>query len=292
MATMVIVRGNLFEQSTEPEERKLGEVLTWTKYRSTQPRLKTTAARRENVFLVTVRYIDTQERLWLVAEYPSIEWDDEDETFYATGPNELPITDITHLRSLLRFDNGKGLIQEPGLLGQSLQTPRFLTAHDVLLIRQAVADANPSAGREDMNGDEVQPPHLPETVLRAIKERRGQAAFRARLLVAYGGRCAMTGCNAEPALEAAHILEYSATSSQEVTNGLLLRANVHTLFDLQLIQIEPEELRIHLDDCLQESSYARLHARKLRLPERPMDRPSKDALRNRWERAKSSGAHR
>src|SRR5262245_42509124 len=49
------------------------------------------------------------------------------------------------------------------------------------------------------------PPHLPKKVRRLINERRGQPKFREKLLSAYGGRCAVTGCDAEAALEAAHI---------------------------------------------------------------------------------------
>jgi predicted restriction endonuclease len=74
--------------------------------------------------------------------------------------------------------------------------------------------------------------------LREIGDCRGQPEFRNRLIAAYGGVCAVTGCNAVAALEACHLAPYSGAQSNHVTNGLLLRADIHTLFDLDLIGIE------------------------------------------------------
>jgi hypothetical protein len=67
-------------------------------------------------------------------------------------------------------------------------------------------------------------------VVRQIVARRGQARFRAALLEAYIGRCAVTGFDAAPALEGAHLRPYRGPESNDVTNGLLLRADIHTLF--------------------------------------------------------------
>jgi hypothetical protein len=75
--------------------------------------------------------------------------------------------------------------------------------------------------------------------LRTIVQRRGQPQFRQKLITAYAGRCAMTGCAVPDILEAAHIKPYMGDHSNHVTNGLLLRADVHTLFDLGLVRIHP-----------------------------------------------------
>ncbi len=69
-----------------------------------------------------------------------------------------------------------------------------------------------------------------ERKLREIVERRGQPDFRKKLIVAYGGRCAVTSCDAPAALEAAHIIPSAGPQSHHVTNGLLLRADIHTSF--------------------------------------------------------------
>ncbi|HZZ18730.1 MAG TPA: HNH endonuclease signature motif containing protein, partial [Opitutaceae bacterium] len=77
-----------------------------------------------------------------------------------------------------------------------------------------------------------------ERVLGQIVRRRGQKEFRESLLVAYDQRCAITNCDAVDALEAAHIIPYQGSATNNVTNGLLLRADIHTLFDLGLIAIK------------------------------------------------------
>jgi hypothetical protein len=103
-------------------------------------------------------------------------------------------------------------------------------------------------------------------VLAAIIQRRGQPAFRKSLLAAYGSRCAMTGCDVADALEAAHIRPYSGQSSNLVSNGLLLRADVHTLFDLYLISVDPASLRMCLAPELRRSSYGELEGKALAVP--------------------------
>ena len=60
-------------------------------------------------------------------------------------------------------------------------------------------------------------------VVRQIVARQGQSAFRAALLEAYHGRCAITGCDAAAVLEAAHLRPYRGPESNTVPNGLLLR---------------------------------------------------------------------
>ena len=86
--------------------------------------------------------------------------------------------------------------------------------------------------------------------MRAICIRRGQPAFRAALLAAYGGRCAITGCDVEDVLEAAHISPYSGPSSSHASNGLLLRADIHTLFDCGLVAFDPKTREVVLADSV------------------------------------------
>jgi len=117
---------------------------------------------------------------------------------------------------------------------------------------------------------------LPESVedqrnrdLRSIVRRQGQKAFRAALLEAYGGKCAMTGCGVIDVLEAAHIHRYMGKETNIVSNGLPLRADVHTLFDLNLVGVDISTMRICISPSLGGSSYAELDGRQLTtLPER------------------------
>jgi hypothetical protein len=122
-------------------------------------------------------------------------------------------------------------------------------------------------------------------VLREIVRRRGQPAFRRSLLRAYGGRCAVTGCDIEWALEAAHIHPFRGDMTNDVRNGLLLRADIHTLFDLGLVAVHPTELKIWLSAKLRASVLAQLHGTRLRLPPLADDRPSAGALAWHFERA-------
>ena len=120
-------------------------------------------------------------------------------------------------------------------------------------------------------------------VLRQIVQRRGQPLFRAELLQAYRGACAITGCDTEAALEAAHIVPYDGPFSNRVANGLLLRADVHTLFDLVLLCIDPSTFLVACSDRLTGTHYRQLQGVRVRLPSQEEKRPSQEALASRWE---------
>lgn len=117
-----------------------------------------------------------------------------------------------------------------------------------------------------------------EKLIATIVRRRGQVQFREALLRAYDRRCAITGFNVAHALEAAHITPYLGERTNVVSNGLLLRADLHTLFDLGLLWIEPSSMEVRLHSTLADSSYAPLQGSVLRLPELPADWPDPEAL--------------
>jgi hypothetical protein len=118
-----------------------------------------------------------------------------------------------------------------------------------------------------------------QRVLAQIVRRRGQQEFRERLLVAYGGRCAITGCDAVEALEAAHIVPYRGDDTNSVQNGLLLRADIHTLFDLGLVGVRPETMEVVVSQKLKSTTYRKLAGVHLKEPVDPWHRPSRAALR-------------
>lgn len=115
-----------------------------------------------------------------------------------------------------------------------------------------------------------------ERVAREIAIRRGQSAFRQRLLEAYGC-CAMSGSTVEPALEAAHIVSYQGPGTNHLTNGLLLRADLHSLFDFGLLSVDAATLTILVSPQLAHSEYAALHGQRLKLG-RLLAAPSPQAL--------------
>jgi len=116
-----------------------------------------------------------------------------------------------------------------------------------------------------------------------IALRRGQRDFRYRLIAAYGGRCAISGCTILDVLEAAHIHPYRGPETNHVQNGLLLRADLHTLFDCGLIDVEPSTLTVVVDRKLRGTEYEAWHGQPLRRPRNRAHAPSKEALRLRKE---------
>ena len=73
-----------------------------------------------------------------------------------------------------------------------------------------------------------------------IRPRLGQGAFRVEVTDAYSRRCAITGEKTLPALEAGHIRPYAKNGPHEIRNGLLLRSDLHNLFDLGYITVTPD----------------------------------------------------
>ncbi|WP_455235505.1 HNH endonuclease [Senegalimassilia anaerobia] len=73
--------------------------------------------------------------------------------------------------------------------------------------------------------------------------RQGQQTFRKDLFKAYEGHCAVTGFDTNEVLQAAHILDYRGTQSNIVENDILLRSDIHLLFDSYLLGINPASMR-------------------------------------------------
>ncbi|TGV05790.1 HNH endonuclease, partial [Alcaligenaceae bacterium 429] len=122
-----------------------------------------------------------------------------------------------------------------------------------------------------------------QRVLKSILNRIGQPKFRASLLRAYQSSCAISGCSAEPALEAAHIQPFSESMSNTPNNGLLLRADIHTLFDLHLISVEPNSRKIKIHPEIA-TSYGELEGRNLAEPDNSAFNPEPEYLRNHFVR--------
>lgn len=117
-------------------------------------------------------------------------------------------------------------------------------------------------------------------VYRSIMERRGQRQFRDAVRELYGDKCVITGCEIIDILEAAHINPYKGEKDNHASNGLLLRADIHTLFDLDLIGIEPNELKIHLSEAIKKDGYENLHEKSLLVAENK--KPNNEAIKLRW----------
>lgn len=124
--------------------------------------------------------------------------------------------------------------------------------------------------------------------LRAIYVRRGQRTFRRKLLKAYGQACAVTGCKITDLLEAAHISPYRGDHTNKVSNGLLLRTDVHTLFDLGLLWVN-EQFIVQVAKSARRSPYDELHGIRLQMPRAAADKPNASLLEHH---ARASSARR
>ncbi len=115
---------------------------------------------------------------------------------------------------------------------------------------------------------------------REVVRRQGQRLFRRRLLDAYDNRCAVTGTVEPNVLEAAHIHRYMGPHSNIESNGLLLRADIHTLFDLYLLTIEPTQGAPHvvLSRSVSDAVYTSLAGPLNHLPSSPRHHPDPRAL--------------
>ncbi|MFP2201259.1 HNH endonuclease [Enterobacter ludwigii] len=115
-------------------------------------------------------------------------------------------------------------------------------------------------------------------VIRQIKQRRGQRKFREKLLVKHE-KCSVTGCAIVDILEAAHITPYRNDSHNDISNGLLLRSDIHTLYDLNLFAIHPINLTIHFAPVLLESEYSAYHHKRVNIKHKL----NNCALTERWQ---------
>jgi predicted restriction endonuclease len=119
--------------------------------------------------------------------------------------------------------------------------------------------------------------------LRFAIAREDQGGVRATLLDAYKSRCAVSGYDVPAALQAAHILNYRGRTSQSAANGLLLRADIHLLFDQHLLTVDPTPMRVLLAPSVRASRYAPLHNVSLSLPREHRLQPHGGALAIHFE---------
>ena len=134
--------------------------------------------------------------------------------------------------------------------------------------------------------DEASPRYGSEYMARA---RLGQGAFRVLVTDAYQRRCAITGERTLPVLEAAHIQPYASEGPHQVANGLLLRSDLHILFDRGYLTVTPD-YRVEVSRRIREEfqngrEYYAHHGQELAvLPSVVTERPQADFLR--WHNEK------
>lgn len=128
---------------------------------------------------------------------------------------------------------------------------------------------------------EIEGPMYGKAQLRPVRLHQG--AFRVMVTDAYGRRCAISGEKALPVLEAAHIKPVSEGGLHRLDNGLLLRSDVHTLFDRGYISVTPDHRVLVASGKLKEDfdngePYVPFHGTKILLPDSESERPSREQL--------------
>ncbi|MBD3906507.1 HNH endonuclease [Chryseobacterium sp. C-2] len=116
-----------------------------------------------------------------------------------------------------------------------------------------------------------------EYIYQRIKKRFRQSRFRKELLEAYDNTCAITGSKVIDLLEAAHIQPYDGAYTSVVSNGILLRSDIHDLFDSQkdgkrLINISVDyKIEVHIS--LENSEYWGYNGKDIKLPKEIINYP-------------------
>lgn len=133
--------------------------------------------------------------------------------------------------------------------------------------------------------DEEGPKVVPGDVYgleRLVRPRLGQEAFKSLVLTGYHRRCAITGNKVSPVLQAAHIRPVSKQGEHRLDNGMLLRSDVHILFDAGYLGVDDKHRiqvsRLLRDDFGNGQEFYDLAGRVIDLPDVRADRPSVDAI--------------
>jgi putative restriction endonuclease len=136
-------------------------------------------------------------------------------------------------------------------------------------------------GKSQLLLEEPQSPAYGKSIL--TKVRLGQGAFRVLVTDAYKRRCAITGEKTLPVLEAAHIKPYALSGPHFISNGLLMRSDIHKLFDMGYITVT-HDLKVEVSNRIKQEfqngkEYYQFHGKTLAyLPERISDSPDRKYL--------------
>lgn len=187
------------------------------------------------------------------------------------------------------YENQTAIIYFLGIAPGSYQAimPTFIGGWDAVALQAKVVFGTASA-------TEMRPP---EDVadrrygLRQVKQRLHQAQFRAAVISAYGGRCALSRLPEARLLDAAHIISDGDEGFGQpvIPNGLPLSKIHHAAFDAHLIGIDPD-FRLHVSDQLMSQrdgpvleALKSLQGQIIHLPTRERDRPDRDRLAQRFD---------
>ncbi|MFE5718380.1 HNH endonuclease [Streptomyces erythrochromogenes] len=174
--------------------------------------------------------------------------------------------------------DGRGLLTGPELRALcdsprsqlSMRPARWEKLRDALLALEDIDLEDLDIDDEQAGEDTVRKPIAGGHRMANVKTRQGQPAFRKQLLNDHGQVCAFTGPAPAAALQAAHLYSFAEESEHHDWGGLLLRNDVHSLFDRGQIAVDPDTGLIDVDEeLLGYPAYAELHGKIPRARLRP-----------------------
>jgi hypothetical protein len=201
-------------------------------------------------------------------------------SYYASRPLRL-ILNIGDTRSDDELADTSSRVKERELDSELWYVHTHDEGGDALIVR---GERSPSIAKSDQPDDPPESPGEDDKWREAqVRVRQGQGEFRMKLLEAYGRRCAVTGTHLEPLLEAAHIIPHAAGTDYRTSNGLLLRADIHTLYDLHHLSIDDRGI-VHLSRAAFQTEYRQYDGRPIRMPTKVTQQPSPTNLASRHAR--------
>ena len=183
---------------------------------------------------------------------------------------DAPVVPVRWLRaralspSLENVDRIAPIAWQLAVGGTILSSPTPHLAPEPALMNREIALSAPKL--PGFQFDSTDDEDARERAVSEICRRRGQPQFRQQLLYHYDRRCAISGCTVVELLEACHIKRYMGPRTNHPSNGILLRADLHTLFDLGLIAIDTTGMSVVVAPALDGTEYASFRGQRIRLP--------------------------
>lgn len=146
-------------------------------------------------------------------------------------------------------------------------------------VRAAIEDAaNALEDEENVTHEEAR-----KRVLTSVLERPNQTRFRDLLMKTYRSRCTISECDCTEVLEAAHILPVAEGGRDLVTNGLVLRADLHRLFDLKKLTVHPTKRTVRIAASLRGTIYEQFDGKAILSPAKSAHSPDAQCLKRHFE---------
>lgn len=172
---------------------------------------------------------------------------------------------------------GKSIVQGKSYFSEEEIGNELWQKIENLLPKYLTQDSSDEQSQLILDSSEESPAAYGNAVLRKV--RLGQGAFRVLIMDAYSKKCAITGEKTLPVLEAAHIKPYAQSGSHVTSNGILLRSDMHKLFDSGYLTITTD-YKVEVSGRIKSEfengkEYYQYHGANLALvPSREIDKPN------------------